>query len=81
VNPRQGQGDASRPRRLLSRGQRFHVSTDEAKQIIDKMERTVRERWRATLRRAGVSDADCEKLARAVAYEGFRLPLNDQAIQ
>ena len=66
---------------LLSQSQRFLVSSDDAKQIIDKMEQTVKERWRATARREGVTDADCEKISGALAYEGFRLPLTDQAVQ
>lgn len=60
---------------LLSQSERFLLDNDEAAKIIDEMERVVRERWYETARRVGVSERDCEKIARAFAYEGFRLPL------
>jgi len=57
---------------LLSQSVRFLLGPDEAKAIIDDMERIVRNRWYETTRREGVSDKDCEKIARAFAYPGFR---------
>jgi len=58
---------------LLSQSARFLVSTDEAKQVIDTMEQTIKNQWHETARREGVSAKDCETIAGAFAYEGFRL--------
>jgi serine/threonine-protein kinase HipA len=59
---------------LRSQSARFLVNADEAKAIIDTMERTVKERWYEIARREGVSEKDCETIRGAFAYEGFRLP-------
>jgi serine/threonine-protein kinase HipA len=64
---------------LLSQCARFLVSTDDAKQIIDTMEQTVKNQWYETARREGVSEQDCEKIAGAFVYEGFRLELAESA--
>jgi hypothetical protein len=40
--------------------------------IVDQMEQRVRGSWYATARGAGVSEHDCEVIARAFAYPGFR---------
>jgi serine/threonine-protein kinase HipA len=58
---------------LLSQSQRFLVNTDDAKAIVDAIEQTVRGRWHAAARREGVSEQDCEKIAGAFVYRGFRL--------
>jgi len=58
---------------LLSQSARFLLATDEANQIIDTMERTIKNQWYETARREGVSEKDCETIAGAFAYEGFRL--------
>jgi serine/threonine-protein kinase HipA len=60
---------------LLSQSTRFLVAMDEARAIIDDIEVIVRGRWYQIARREGVADKDCEKIAGAFAYEGFRLPL------
>ena len=58
---------------LLSQCERFLVATDEARQIIDTMEQTVKSQWYATARREGVSVSDCETIGGAFVYTGFRL--------
>ena len=39
--------------------------------ILDRIIETVRSSWQSTMRRAGVSEVDCEAIARAFLYEGF----------
>lgn len=68
-------GDAGRfanAGNLLSQSARFLLAREEAVAIIDGMEKQVRETWYATARRAGVSERDCEQVARAFVYPGFR---------
>lgn len=59
---------------LLSQCARFLLSKEEASKIIDDCEAQVRASWYAVARREGVSEADCTRVSRAFAYEGFRLP-------
>jgi serine/threonine-protein kinase HipA len=56
---------------LLSQHGRFLLSEEEATAILDHIVETVRNAWRPTMRRAGVSEADCEAIASAFLYEGF----------
>jgi serine/threonine-protein kinase HipA len=68
-------GDAGRyacDSNLLSQSARFLLGPEQAKTIIDDMEEKVRATWYSTAREAGVSDRDCEKIAGAFAYPGFR---------
>ena len=58
---------------LLSQCTRFLLTPEEASKVIDNMEACVRARWHAVARREGVTEADCQKIARAFVYEGFRL--------
>ncbi|MBL8913512.1 MAG: type II toxin-antitoxin system HipA family toxin [Archangium sp.] len=58
---------------LLSEAERFLLSPREASRIVDSLESIVAQRWRTLLRAAGVSVADCERLAPAFGYPGFRL--------
>jgi serine/threonine-protein kinase HipA len=60
---------------LLSQSARFLLKPDEAAAIVDDMEQTVRSRWYRTARGVGVTETDCERIARAFVYEGFRLPI------
>lgn len=62
---------------LLTQSARFLLEADEAKAIVDQMERTVRDRWYEVCRREGVSEKDCNTIRPAFAYEGFRLPVAD----
>jgi serine/threonine-protein kinase HipA len=68
-------GDAGRfanANNLLSQSARFLLEPDEAAAMIDAMEVQVRGTWYATTRAAGVSERDCERIATAFAYPGFR---------
>jgi serine/threonine-protein kinase HipA len=68
-------GDAGRfanARNLLSQSARFLLPRDAANALIDTLEQQVRSLWWATARGAGVSEQDCEKIAPAFAYPGFR---------
>ena len=68
-------GDAGRfanADNLLSQSARFLLEPGEAATMIDAMEAQVRGTWYATARAAGVSERDCERIATAFAYPGFR---------
>ena len=58
---------------LLSQSARFLLEPDEAKRAIDEMEQNVRNKWYDIARAEGVAEKDCEKIAGAFAYPGFRL--------
>lgn len=58
---------------LLSQCARFLLEPAAARRIIDDMERTVKDRWREIARAAGVLERDCDTIAGAFAYPGFRL--------
>jgi serine/threonine-protein kinase HipA len=52
---------------------RFHPEAlREAENEIDTIEEIVKIKWYHTARRAGVTEKDCEKIASAFAYAGFR---------
>ena len=72
-------GRYANTRNLLSQSARFLLKPEEAKAIIDEMEEIVRNRWYEIARREGVTDKDCEKIARAFAYPGFRLDIAETA--
>ena len=68
-------GDAGRfanAGNLLTQSARFLLEPGEAAAMIDAMEAQVRGTWSATARAAGVSERDCERIATAFAYPGFR---------
>lgn len=56
---------------LLTQHGRFLLSKEEATAILDRLVETVRKAWRPTMRRVGVSEEDCEKIASGFLYEGF----------
>jgi len=56
---------------LLSQHGRFLLSEEDATAFLDHIVETVRNAWRPTMRRAGVSRADCEAISTAFLYEGF----------
>jgi serine/threonine-protein kinase HipA len=58
---------------VLSQSTRFLVDPERARAIVDAMEDQVRATWRDVARRAGVSERDCDLIAGAFAYPGFRL--------
>jgi serine/threonine-protein kinase HipA len=59
---------------LLSDCERFRLPREVANALIDRMKKTVRARWRPVMRAQGVSEKDCERLARSFCYDGFELP-------
>lgn len=59
---------------LLSDCARFRLSHEEANALIDRMKETVQRRWRPVMRAQGVTEKDCEQLARSFTYEGFEFP-------
>lgn len=68
-------GDAGRyanAENLLSQSARFLLDAGEARALVDAMEAHVRGTWYAVARAAGVSERDCERIASAFAYPGFR---------
>lgn len=65
-------GRYANARNLLSRSERFLLKTEEAKVIIDVMEKQVKESWRSVARSSGVSERDCELISGAFVYPGFR---------
>jgi serine/threonine-protein kinase HipA len=56
---------------LISSPGRFLLSEEEATSIFQNITDTVRDQWRAEMRRAGVSDRDCEAISRAFLYDGL----------
>lgn len=68
-------GDAGRfanAQNLLSQSARFLLDAGEARALVDAMEAQVRGSWYAAARAAGVNERDCETIASAFAYPGFR---------
>lgn len=64
-------GRGAKKANLISGHGRFLLSREEATQIFEAITQTVRQQWQPTLRRAGVSEPECERLARAFVYEGL----------
>jgi serine/threonine-protein kinase HipA len=56
---------------LLSAHGRFLLDQEEATKVLDDIVTTVREEWHPGLRRAGVTEQDCSRLANAFLYDGF----------
>jgi len=56
---------------LLSEHGRFLLSMENASILVDNVIDTVRSEWESTMRRCGVTLADCEKIRNAFLYEGF----------
>ncbi len=61
---------------LLSQSARFLLEPDAAKNEIDTIEEIVKSKWYDIARREGVTEKDCEKIASAFAYPGFRLKIS-----
>ena len=66
------QGRRANAANLLSQCGRFLLAREVAGKILDDMESHVRARWHEVARREGVSERDCERIAGAFAYPGFR---------
>ena len=60
---------------LLSQSARFLLEPDEARKTIDEMEQNVKTKWYDIARRESVTEKDCERIASAFAYPGFRLKI------
>lgn len=58
---------------LLSEAGRFLLRESEAAATFDRIVETVRHEWYPGLRRAGVSEADCERIRGAFVYDGLFL--------
>lgn len=66
------QGRRANADNLLSQSGRFLLSRDAAARILDSMEAQISSRWYEITRREGVTERDCERIAGAFAYPGFR---------
>jgi len=60
---------------LLSQSARFLLNPDDAKNSINTIEETVKNKWYDIARKAGVTEKDCERIAKAFAYPGFWLEI------
>jgi serine/threonine-protein kinase HipA len=58
---------------LIAGHGRFLLSQDDAATIFDRIAATVRERWRPLMRSIGVTERDCDIIARAFVYGGLFL--------
>jgi serine/threonine-protein kinase HipA len=56
---------------IISGHGRFLLSEEEATAIFDRIADMVRAQWRTEMRRAGVSERDCDVISRAFVYEGL----------
>ncbi|MCZ6859002.1 MAG: HipA domain-containing protein [Alphaproteobacteria bacterium] len=56
---------------LLSDHGRFLLNEGEAHTIFTQITTTIQNSWHATMRRAGVSDPDCEAIKSAFVYDGL----------
>jgi len=68
-------GDAGRfasAGNLLSQSARFLLEKPQAEGMVAAMEEQIRATWYATARGAGVTARDCERIAAAFVYPGFR---------
>lgn len=70
-------GDAGRfanAENLLSQSARFLLDADEGRALVEAMAAQVRGSWYGIARSAGVSERDCDRIASAFVYPGFRMP-------
>ena len=51
------------------------MKPEEARAVVDKMEKRVSSSWYKIAREVGVTEKDCKTIASAFAYPGFRLPM------
>jgi serine/threonine-protein kinase HipA len=58
---------------LLSEHAQFKLSLDQARALVDEVQRVVAARWLPVLRQHGVSETECDRLAPAFNYPGFKL--------
>lgn len=67
-------GRAATAENLLSQCGRFGLHREDAVALVETMQAAVQSQWFAVARSAGVSDADCERIAGAFVFPGFRHP-------
>lgn len=67
------QGRFANVHNLFSQHARFLLERGQAEAILAEMESFVKSNWYAIARAEGASEADCEKIASAFVYPGFRL--------
>lgn len=60
---------------ILSQCTRFLLKPEDAKEIVDEMEKQVKARWYEVARKVGVTERDCAIIEPAFVYPGFRLPV------
>ena len=65
------QGRIAARSNLISGCGRFLLSEEEAASIFEKVTKTIRQGWEVSLRSAGVSEQDCNRVSRAFNYEGL----------
>ena len=65
---------------LLSEHGRFLLNKEEAQALFSQITTTIKQDWRATLRRAGVSESDCETIKSAFVYDGLFYESDAQAV-
>ncbi len=65
------EGRAANKVNLLSGHGRFLLSREDASHIFETIIATVRAEWQPAMRRAGVTEKDCERIARAFVYDGL----------
>lgn len=56
---------------LISGHGRFMITREEAVQIFNMVTKIVNKEWHSSLRRAGLSEKDCDRLSRAFVHEGL----------
>jgi serine/threonine-protein kinase HipA len=64
-------GRVANAENILSQGARFLQKADQAKTMVQTMFAQVHAGWYSTMRAAGVSERDCERLKGAFVYPGF----------
>lgn len=64
-------GRVANKENLLTACNRFLLTEENARLIIDEMVHTIQTQWDACLFRAGASDADCKSVSGARLYDGF----------
>lgn len=65
-------GRAATAQNLLSQATRFGLRPGDAAALVEAMREMVQAQWLATVRAAGVSETDCDRIAGAFVYQGFQ---------
>jgi serine/threonine-protein kinase HipA len=66
------QGRLASAANLLTQCKRFLIDPEDAARRINEIEEIVQALWLPIVRAEGVTEADCERIKGAFAYEGFR---------